>query len=80
MKTERSGSEWRDGLSGIIGPADFERMKILARAQGFELPNKKAVWRILYLADVFRGILRLSKIQREKEVAEITPEQKRPRD
>ena len=78
MKTERS--EGRDDLSGIIRPADFKRMKILARAMGFELPNKKAVWRILYLADVFRGILRLSKIQREKEVAEITPEQKRPRD
>jgi len=66
------GKKWNAGVSGIILPTDFERMSILARSQGFELPTKKAVWRILWLADQFRAILRLSEIQRQsaKEVAE----------
>lgn len=65
---------WKAGLPEVIYPADFERMKILARSQGFELPTKKAVWRILWLADTFRAILRESDtrtiIRRGLEVAE----------
>lgn len=38
---------------------EFERMKILAHVNGFELKSDKEVFRICYLADVFRGVYRI---------------------
>jgi hypothetical protein len=62
------------GPPPILKAADFERMKIIARACGVKITTKSEVWRILHLADVFRGILRLSEsrtvIRRGLEVAE----------
>jgi hypothetical protein len=58
---------------------DFARMKILAHAQGLAIKTESEVWRIIYLADMFRGILSSSKIQREKEAAENRQSVKRPR-
>ena len=72
------GRRWDIGVPLAIRPADFARMKILAKANGFDLTSKSAVHRILWLADVFRGILRLSEIQCEKEVAEIRQSNKGP--
>jgi hypothetical protein len=55
------------GPPPILKAADFERMKIIARACGVKITTKSEVWRILHLADVFRGILRLSDLSSRKE-------------
>lgn len=39
-----------------IPPADFERMQVLAHASGFSLKSESEVFRICYLADVFRKV------------------------
>lgn len=53
---------WINHRTPRIAEPDFERMKVLARAAGFSIKTKAEAWRIIHLAHLFRGILRLSKI------------------
>jgi hypothetical protein len=55
------------GRVPVLAMSDFERMRIIARTQGLELKTEADVFKILHLADVFRGILRLSDISFRKE-------------
>jgi hypothetical protein len=61
---------WLKGLSREPSARDLTRMKILAHAAGFEIKTKSDALRIIHLADVFRGILRLSHNLSREEAAE----------
>ena len=65
---------WLKGLPRDPSARDLARMKVLAHAAGFEIKTKSDALRIIHLADVFRGILRLShNLSREEEAAENKP-------
>jgi hypothetical protein len=56
-----------------LNARNLARMKVLAHAAGFEIKTQSDALRISHLADVFRGILRLSHISQTKGVAENKP-------
>jgi hypothetical protein len=46
-----------------IDDATFRRMQIVAKAAGIPIKTKRDVHTIVYLADIFRGLIRLSRLK-----------------
>jgi hypothetical protein len=51
---------WLKGLPRDPSARDLARIKVVAHAAGFEIKTKSDALGIIHLADMFRGILRLS--------------------